>query len=208
MTGSGNDPRQRDPGRPRLALYGGTFDPVHLGHIAVARAAVEALALDQVRFLPCRVSPHKLGRSTAPARHRLAMLRLATRALPWAAVDPLELDRPGPSYSWQTALATRARHPQARLFWLLGGDQWEELPDWARPEILAATLEFIVVARGGSVQPRPGWTSHALPAAHPASASAIRASAATGLRDDWLDPAVARYLRRHRLYGAPRAAGA
>jgi len=187
--------------QPRICLFGGTFDPVHLGHLAIARAAVDALALDVVRFLPCRTSPHKLHHQSAAADHRVAMLELATRGIPWAVIDRFDLDHSGPSYSWRTVLAMRDRHPGARLFWLLGGDQWRELPTWARPEILASQLEFIVAARDGAVDPRDGWTCHLLPAVHPASASVIRASAATGLRHDWLDPAVAAYLRDHRLYG-------
>lgn len=201
---SNHPPPAADPRpRPRLCLFGGTFDPVHLGHLAIACAAKSALALDEVRFLPCRISPHKLDRRSASAVDRVTMLHLATRGLPWAVVDPLELEQPGPSYSWQTATTFRTQHPQARLFWLVGGDQWRELPTWARPDLLAATLEFIVVARDGVIEPRPGWISHALPATHPASASAIRASAAAGtLRTDWLDPAVADYLAEHQLYCA------
>lgn len=199
-------PAPPPPGRGeplRLCLYGGTFDPVHLGHVSAARAAVEALALDRVLFLPCRVSPHKQDRRSAAPDHRLAMLELAIRRLPWAGIDRFELDQPAPSYSWRTVLATRERFPDARLFWLLGGDQWRDLPTWVRPEILARELEFIVVARDGEVARRQGWTCHHLPPVHPANASAIRASAPVGLRSDWLDPAVAGYIREHRLYGRP-----
>lgn len=205
MSDSATAPPTSSP-QPRLCLFGGTFDPVHLGHLAVAGAAVQALGLDQVRFLPCQVSPHKLDRPAATADHRLAMLELATRGIPWAVVDRFELAHSGPSFSWRTALALRERNPDARLFWLVGGDQWQDLPTWAHPEILAATLEFIVVARGAAVAPRPGWTSHLLAAVHPASASAIRASAAGHLRDDWLAPAVAAYIRAHHLY-APAHGG-
>jgi nicotinate-nucleotide adenylyltransferase len=191
--------RRAEPSR--LCLFGGSFDPVHLGHIAIAHAAVEALSLDQVRFLPARISPHKQNQRPAPPAHRLAMLELATAGLPWAATDRFDLDAPEPSYSWRTALAMRERFPDARLFWLVGGDQWRDLPTWARPDILAGTLEFIVVARGAEIQPRAGWTAHAMPPAHPASASQIRASAAAGhLRADWLAPAVAHYIRKHHLY--------
>ncbi len=184
----------------RLCLFGGSFDPVHLGHIAIARAAVDALALDQVRFLPCRISPHKRCHTPSDPAHRYAMLELATADLPWAVIDRFDLDAPEPSYSWRTALAMRDRFPNARLFWLVGGDQWHDLPRWARPEILASTLEFIVVARGAEIEPRSGWSFHVLPAAHPASASGIRANAAQKLRSDWLHPAVARYIQKHRLF--------
>ncbi len=187
---------------PRICLFGGTFDPVHLGHTAAAELALRQLQLDQVRFLPCRISPHKLGRSSAAAGHRLAMLELALQGIGWAQIDRFDLDQPEPSYSWRTVLAMRERFPDARLFWLLGGDQWDDLPDWSRADLLAATLEFIVVRRGAAPRPRPGWICHPLDAVHPASATEIRDSAPAGLRADWLAPPVAAYIRRHRLYGA------
>ena len=191
-----------DPEGRRICLFGGTFDPVHLGHIAAAGLAVRELALDQVRFLPCRISPHKLGTRSAAAGHRRAMLDLTIQGLDWAVVDRFDLEQPEPSYSWRTALAMRERFPEARLFWLVGGDQWDELPDWSRPELLAETLEFIVVRRGTEPKPRPGWTCHPLDAVHPASASAIRESVSSGLRAEWLAPGVAEYVRKHRLYDA------
>ena len=80
----------------RIALFGGTFDPIHLGHVEIARRAKELLDLDEVRFLPCHTSPHKIGVSSAPAADRLEMARLATRDLPWAVVDDFDLSRPPP----------------------------------------------------------------------------------------------------------------
>ena len=122
----------------RIALFGGTFDPPHLGHVRLAEAAREAVGLDEVRLLPCRVSPHKTGSEPTAAADRLAMLRLATAGLPWVVVDDCEVGREGPSYSYQTAEALAARFPEAKLFWLMGADQWDALPDWRHPERLAA----------------------------------------------------------------------
>lgn len=186
----------------RICLFGGTFDPVHLGHVAAAGMAVRELSLDQVRFLPCRISPHKLASTSAPAEQRVAMLELALQNIDWAEVDRFDLEQPEPSYSWRTAVAMRERFPDARLFWLVGGDQWDDLPAWKNPELLAEMLEFIVVRRGSEPVDRPGWTSHPLPAVHAASATSIRDSAAGGLRSDWLHPGVAAYIRSHHLYGA------
>jgi len=194
--------RPAPSGTPRICLFGGTFDPVHLGHTAAAELALRQLGLDQVRFLPCRISPHKLGSRSAAAEHRLAMLELALHGIGWARIDRFDLDQPEPSYSWRTVLAMREQFPEARLFWLLGGDQWDDLPDWSRADLLAGTLEFIVVRRGPPPGPRPGWTCHPLDAVHPASATRIRDSAPAGLRTDWLAPEVATYIRRHHLYGA------
>jgi len=185
----------------RIGLFGGTFDPVHLGHLHLARVARESLGLDEVRFIPCRISPHKLGSEPTPAAERLAMLRLATRNEPWAVVDDLETLRAGPSYSWQTARETRDRFPQARLFWIMGTDQWEALPHWAHPERLAECVEFIVFSRGAPAAPRNGYGLHAIHADHPASATRIREALANGENHlPWLDPEVESHIRRLGLY--------
>jgi len=185
----------------KIALFGGTFDPVHRGHIQLAQTAVEKLGLDEVRFLPCRVSPHKLDNLPTPAMDRLEMLRLATAGLPWAVVDDFEIRRDGPSFSYQTAEAMAEGFPQARLFWIMGGDQWAVLDQWAEPERLAACVEFIVFTRGDPVAPRDGFRLHPLYAEHPASATAIREAIARGtVNHEWLDPQVSRWIDEHRLY--------
>lgn len=190
----------------RIALFGGTFDPVHLGHLHLAGAARTALDLDEVRFIPCRISPHKLDTTPTPAEARVAMLRLATGGLEWAVVDDLETRREGPSFSWQTAVAMRGKFPGARLFWIMGVDQWKALLSWAEPEKLAACVEFVVFSRGEEPVPRDGFVMHALACDHPASATAIRGAIAAG-RDTggWLDPAVEAYIREHALYRGPAA---
>jgi nicotinate-nucleotide adenylyltransferase len=191
----------RDKAPEKIALFGGTFDPVHLGHIHLARSAVDALGLDQVRFLPCRISPHKLGSSPTPAADRLEMLKLATAELPWAVVDDFETRIEGPSFSYRTAEEMAARFPGARLFWIMGGDQWVALDQWAEPRRLAACVEFIVFTRGEPLMEREGFLSHALTADHPASATAIRETLSDGAeKHDWLDPRVSRWIREHHLY--------
>jgi len=197
-----SEPADITPGPGRICLFGGTFDPVHLGHTAAAESAVRELQLDQVRFLPCRISPHKLEGRAATAAHRVAMLELATRGLAWAVIDRFDLEQPEPSYSWRTALAMRRQFPDARLFWLVGGDQWDELPTWSRARLLAETVEFIVVRRGPEPTGRPGWTSHFLSQVHEASGTGIRSHAGGLLPAGWLHPAVAGYIRSHRLYPA------
>jgi len=186
----------------RIALFGGTFDPVHLGHIHLAERARETVGLDEVRFLPCRISPHKTGTAAAPGEDRLNMLRLATAGLEWATVDDYELNGPEPSFSYLTAEAMAARQPDVRWFWVMGGDQWEALPRWRHPERLAAVVTFLVLARGSDVpQPRPGFRMEVVSGDHPASSTAIRQSAACGhLRDEWLHAGVAAYIRSHSLY--------
>jgi nicotinate-nucleotide adenylyltransferase len=185
----------------KIALFGGTFDPVHLGHIHLAILAKNALSLDQVRFLPCRVSPHKTGSHPTSGEHRLEMLKLATAHLRWAFVDDYELKSEQPSFSYQTAQVMAKRFPNDRLFWIMGGDQWDALPRWAHPEILAKTVEFIVLARGEKPVPREGYRLHIVPGTHPGSATAIREATLAGSTAPlWLDPAVADWIRKHRLY--------
>jgi len=187
----------------RIALFGGTFDPVHLGHLHLAEIARQSLALDEVRFLPCRISPHKTGSTPTPASDRLEMLRLATTGLPWAVVDDFEVKRDGPSFSYQTAAALAARFPQASLFWIMGSDQWDALPRWEQPERLAELVEFIVFARGNLPLPREGYVLHVIEDGHPASATAIREALASGAASHpWLAPAVAGWITQHQLYRA------
>ena len=189
--------------REKIALFGGTFDPVHLGHIHIARTAVEALGLDQVHFLPCRISPHKLDTAPTPAEDRLEMLRLATRGLPWAVVDDFEVRHVGPSFSYRTAEEMAARFPKSRLFWIMGGDQWAVLDQWAEPDRLTACVEFIVFTRGGPLVERKGFRLHPLHVDHPASATAIRDALARGENcHEWLAKNVLDYIRCHGLYRA------
>ena len=192
----------QDPPR-RIALFGGTFDPIHRGHLEIASRAREAMALDEVRFLPCRTSPHKIGVASAPAEDRLEMVRLATRNLPWATVDDFDLINPPPSYSYLTAEEMTRRFPGARLFWIMGADQWRALPMWKHPDRLAELVEFIVFSRDGAPGPHLGWRMQQLPGTHPASATAIRRElAAGGSADLWLPPEVADFIRGRRLYNA------
>jgi len=189
------------PAPRKIALFGGTFDPVHLGHLHLATLAKNALALDEVRFLPCQISPHKTGTAPASGEDRCEMLRLATAGLLWAVVDDFELQQPGPSYSFQTAEAMAARFPGARLFWIMGGDQWDSLPRWKNPESLAERVEFIVLARGDAPLPREGYRLHVVQGEHPASATTLRTAISQGeAYPSWLALGVADWIARKRLY--------
>ena len=185
----------------RVALFGGTFDPVHLGHLAVAEAARKALKLDRVMFIPCRQSPHKEHGTLASEEDRLEMLELALAEFPWATVSEIEMLLPPPSYSWITAEAMREVYPESRLFWLMGSDQWSVIQSWNRPDHLADLVEFIVHDRGGESEPQPGFRAHMIKGAHPASASEIRSHAPTSLHSHWLAPKVERFIRLRGLYG-------
>ena len=189
-------------GQERIALFGGSFDPPHHAHLAIARAAAGHCRLHQVIFIPCQESPLKGKPPGASGPDRLAMLRLATGGLPWAAVSEWELSRSGPSYSWQTAEHFAAAHPGATLHWLMGADQWAALDRWAHPDILRERLTFIVFARDGSPPaPRAGWRSIFLPGEFPGSSTEARRLLASGASTAGLLPeAVADYAVRKRLY--------
>jgi nicotinate-nucleotide adenylyltransferase len=166
----------------RIALFGGSFDPPHCGHLAMARAAHERCGLDRVIFIPCRISPLKGRSPAAPGDARLKMLRLAVAEFPWAEISDCELSRPGPSYSWQTVEFFASVYPAATLHWLMGADQWSELDRWARPDFLRRILTFIVFASAVS------------------STEVRRRLAAGEPTDELLPPAVAEYAVREQLY--------
>ncbi len=193
--------------KERLALFGGTFDPPHLGHLHIAEEARAQCSLGRVIFVPCRISPHKKEIASASAEHRCEMLRLCLEDKPWAEISRLELDRPEPSYSWQTAAHFAAEFPDADLCWILGQDQWAVLDSWARPEILRKLLTFIVFPRDGDrPEPRTGYRSEILANTHPASATEIRRALAAGAHEDsLLHPAVDAYITEHGLYQSPES---
>ena len=123
----------------RIGIYGGTFDPVHTGHLILARDAVELLDLARMIFVPASLSPHKLGRAPrASGADRLAMLRAAVADEPAFEVDGLELDRPGPSYTFDTVAALQAHRPDAEWHYLIGADNGPALPPGHRGDDLRA----------------------------------------------------------------------
>ena len=184
----------------KTCLFGGSFDPVHAGHLQMAAAAQRTCGLDEVVFLPAAESPFKQGRRHMfTGEQRLAMLRLATQGLPWARVSGLDLQLPPPSWSWRIVEAWRREQPRAQLFWLLGTDQWDELHRWGRYDYLVQQLTFIVCHRGHAPAPRAGVRAVFLKGEHPASASQIRLCLQQGtpLPDAWLTPPCEQFARRH-----------
>ena len=136
-----------------IGLLGGSFDPVHHGHLIVGQVAREALGLETLRFVPARQQPFKTGRHDASAEHRGAMLALALADTPGLAVEPIELDRPGPSYTVDTLHHLRAREPGREFTLLLGADAAAELDAWHRARELPALARVVVFARPGSAVP-------------------------------------------------------
>lgn len=137
----------------RLGIFGGSFDPVHYGHLLLAECCREQCRLDEVWFMSAAAPPHKQGRELAPAKARLEMLELATSGNEAFRVSSLEVDRGGVSFTVETLRAIAAEHPQADLYLLMGADSLRDLPTWREPaEILARAIP-VVVRRGGSAEP-------------------------------------------------------
>ncbi len=173
----------------KTCLFGGSFDPVHAGHLLMAAEARRVCELDRVVFLPAARSPFKLGSTGLFSdAQRLELLRLATQDSPWAEVSELDLRLPAPSWSWRVVEAWQEQHPADELFWLMGTDQWQQLHRWARYDFLAEQLHFIVYARGTQPEARDGVRSTFISGHHPASSSAIRAALQTGapLPSGWM----------------------
>jgi nicotinate-nucleotide adenylyltransferase len=141
----------------RIGVFGGTFDPIHIGHLAAAEEARLAAGLDLVLFVPAARPPHKPHSVSAPAAARLEMVRLAIAGNPCFTASALELERPGPSYTVDTLRALAHARPGDDLFYVLGADSLPELGTWREPEALCRLAEFLVVAR-------PGWPEGALQA--------------------------------------------
>jgi len=138
-------------GRRRIALYGGTFDPVHVGHIAVAKNVLQYFALDELLFIPAHVAPHKRGRGiTTPGLHRYAMLALATQGDERMRISSVELDAPERPYTVETlARFQRDTGPTSRLFFMIGADSWADITTWREWEKLLRLSDHIVVTRPG-----------------------------------------------------------
>jgi nicotinate-nucleotide adenylyltransferase len=216
--------------RPRLGVLGGTFDPVHLGHLASAREVAAAFELERVLMVVSARPPHKGGAGAAPARDRLEMLRLAIGNDTLLEPCDIELRREGPSYTVDTLREIAAANPDGDLFLIVGIDAWREIDTWRHPEALAEFASVIVTSRPGCDEapaaplppvaarelarydPRIGLHVHNSGHAYhghrlrgfDASATDIRRRVRDGLPFEHLTgPAVARYIREHGLYREP-----
>lgn len=201
-----------------MGLFGGSFDPVHTGHLHVARTAAQAFDLDRVVFVPAAQPPHKRGRVLAPGEHRLAMVRLAIAGEPRFEASDLELGRPGPSYTYDTLreLPGALGLEGAELFLILGSDNLPDLPRWHRgPELLRLAqpvvllrdeddperlLEGLAREVEGELLERLRRGLLRVPPV-PGRASDLRERIGRGLPPGpSLPPEVAAYIREHGLY--------
>ena len=136
--------------RKRIAVYGGTFDPVHVGHMAVAQGLLESFGLDEVLFIPAHVAPHKRDTTVSPSLHRYTMLALATQDDDALRVSTIELDAPEKPYTVETlARLGREFGEEKQLFFVMGADSWSEIATWREWERLLLMTDHIIVARPG-----------------------------------------------------------
>ncbi|HEX5962175.1 MAG TPA: nicotinate-nucleotide adenylyltransferase [Gemmatimonadales bacterium] len=185
-----------------IGLFGGSFDPVHHGHLIVAQVAAEKLKLQSLRFVPAREQPFKAGQHRTSSEHRAAMLSLAVAGVPGLTVERTELDRPGPSYTVDTLRYLHDREPGEEFVLLLGADAAADMPAWREAERLAELARIAVFARPGSPVPAIPWSTTVVEVPPiDISATEVRRRVRLGLSVRyWVPDAVAEYIAKHRLY--------
>ncbi|HEV6967782.1 nicotinate (nicotinamide) nucleotide adenylyltransferase [Roseateles sp.] len=190
----------------KLALFGGSFDPPHLGHLAFARYALDALEPDQLLWLPAGRQWQKPDQIMAAGIHRVQMLKRLIAGEPRFAVDERELHRRGPSFTADTLREFAAQHPGAELMFLIGQDQYARLPTWYQAETVTELATLVVVPRAGEAVVTPaGLGPHrlrVLPLPEtPISSTAVREAVAHGQDiGPMVGAEVASYIASHRLY--------
>ena len=196
-----------------IGVLGGTFDPIHHGHLAIAEEARESLGLERVLFVPAAASPFKTDRESTDPAHRLAMVEAAIDGNPAFTCSRLELERPGPSYTIDTLAALAGAGSGREALWLiLSSEALAGLPRWRDPEGILDLARLAVVPRAGHDALGPDWVRHAFPGRDdrfvflpgpllPISGSVVRRRAAAGRSVRYLVPdAVARYIKMYGLY--------
>jgi nicotinate-nucleotide adenylyltransferase len=199
----------------RLGIFGGSFDPVHYGHLLLGETCREQCSLERVLFIPAARPPHKQDDELASAQDRIEMLKLAMAGYERFEISTIEIDRGGVSYSVDTVSALAGQHPEAELFFLMGADSLVDLPTWREPDRLCELAVPLVVRRAGS--PEPDFASLAdlvdrtrldeirrhqveMPIVE-LSSSDIRSCVAAGRSIRYRTPrAVQKYIENHKLY--------
>ena len=212
----------------RVGILGGTFNPPHLGHLAVASHASEELGLQRVLLMPAHIPPHKRAEADPGPEHRLGMCRLLVKDAPGLSVCALETERDGPSYTVDTLRAIHASHPEAQLTLILGADSASTLSTWREPTELLGLADLAVAAREGAgrrvvldalapllvVRPQIGSDRSAtevrflnMPVTEVSSSTARERVARGDSIEDLVGPRVARYIAEYGLYRSSAEAG-
>ncbi len=204
-----------NPPPRRLGILGGSFDPIHYGHLLLAESCREQCDLDQIWLLPAASAPHKLRQPPTSARHRIEMLRLAIGGHERLSVNTLEIDRGGVSYTYETLETIHQQLPQTELFFLMGADSLEDLPHWRNPQQICELSVPVVVRRTGAPEPSYESLRHLVDVQRLAllknylvtmpiielASSDLRQRVAAGQSIRYRTPrAVEKYIQTHRLY--------
>jgi len=197
----------------RIGIYGGTFNPVHLGHFRGAQYAQKALGLSKLLMIPDRIAPHKqLPENSASPEQRLEMVRLGLSSDSAVEASPVSLDREGASYAYETVAAVRAMYPDAKLYFLLGDDMLPDFPNWRKPEKILENAALAVFCRGGKEVLQAKKTLETMGAEVILLDNPITDISSTQLRrmlvfrcaGEFIPEAVQRYIYAHGLYGTGR----
>lgn len=199
----------------KLGIFGGSFDPIHYGHLLLAETCREQCQLDQVLLVPAAVPPHKQSQTVTSARDRIEMIRLAIGGHPQLDVSDIEIERGGVSFTVDTLIALADQRPGRSLFFLMGADSLKDLPTWREPERLCELAVPLVVRRAGSPEPDFSSISHLVTAERLAeirqyqvempiidlSSTEIRERVAMGRSIRYRTPrAVEKFIETHGLY--------
>lgn len=198
----------------KIGIFGGSFDPIHRGHLNIARSAKEEFALDEVWFIPSGHSPHKDDDNMASAESRAEMITRAIAQYPDFSLSRVEMDEPGVSYTYQTLTRLRGQYPNTKFYFIMGADSLDYLDQWRHPEIICEIAIILVAVRGqmdldkirektayiqslfsAQIEPIQGGRTKV-------SSTGIRRQLAEGDRPDMLPDAVWNYIRENGLYGA------
>lgn len=195
--------------RKRIALYGGTFDPIHLGHLEIARRVLELFEIEKVLFVPAQAPPHKVGRAVTEPIHRYAMLALATQNDPQLSISTFELDAPNRRYTVNTIEHFQNVFGEStELFFIMGADSWSEIKTWREWERLLGMINHIVVTRPGyEVAEAPAELKHRVfftdAVMKDISATNIRRLANEGRTEELaklVPEPVAEYIKKYQIY--------
>lgn len=196
----------------RIGIFGGTFDPVHYGHLLLAETCREQLNLDSVVLLPAGSPPHKSDSDISPASHRLEMLKLAVSGCPEFQIDERELKREGPSYTVLTLQELSSEQPDSTLYFLMGADSLRDIPGWKDPQQILQLATVVAVNRPGIPLPETAevrvWAGDLADSIQviqtlgtDLSSSTLRNQVAANLSIRFMTPrAVGVYIEQHELY--------
>ena len=187
----------------KIGILGGTFNPPHIGHLIVANEVKHALDLDEVRLMPTAVPPHKTAPGDATAEQRLHMVELAVRAINGLTVSAFEVERGGVSYTLDTMKQLAEIEPEIKFYFIIGGDMIDLLPEWHRIEELVTLVNFVGVARPGTV----GTTDYPInmvdiPQIELSSTLIRQRFSEDGAVQLLIPPAVEAFIRKEGLYGS------